>query len=69
MRGVGRRGDGDGRRQEASGDLREFLGNKRHDVSVPTMKDLGLDLREHWANLGQPPNAKMRLGVLLPVMG
>ena len=64
MGGGGRRGDDDGRRQEMSGDLRDFFG-ERCDVSVPTMKDLGRHLRERWANLCQPPDAKVhtRLGV------
>ena len=62
----GRGGDDGGRRQETSGNLKNFQAMKGVcDMPIPTMKDLGLDLRECWANLFQPPDANIhtRLGV------
>ena len=42
------------------GTWREFSG-ERCDVSIPMIKDLGQDLREHWANLCQSPNANIHM--------
>ena len=40
-------------------------------MSIPTIKDLGQDLREHWANLCQSPDAnihEVRIGRLFQLM-